>query len=260
MPLLWVEVDHPDGEARDAFAHVRIAPYARTLPWPDLLPPDVRRALVLRGCALLLGRPLSSANVATVDQCMASAPEGAVLMHANVLPPRDPRAVRLEYTLRPVDVLPYLEAVRWPGDPAPVREVLGWHSEDVVRSHALILTIVDGAVQPRISLEPHTTPYRPRAAWRQVFQRAVSDCGALPDKVAGLEGWLGRSAVDDPRLGWPGVITRGFDFKYVVGADGGLTSKVYLVWHTAFRVSAITQVADVPETPPPDAAPVSLSP
>ncbi|MFZ5475505.1 MAG: hypothetical protein ACOZNI_01915 [Myxococcota bacterium] len=237
MPQLWVEIDHPDGVARPAFAHVRVAPYA-----PDVAamrtPRSPREAwpLIEAGVAATAASRVSAESLRTLRAVCEAAPDTAVLMYVNAPASRGTDTVRCELAVRAEDLFPTLAAVGWPGDPAPVRALVEAFPAGDRAAFAVVWTITGGEIEPVLSLEPSVGAPGSPEAWRAVFAVALSRAGASEEKVRGLHRWVGCDRVDHPALGWPATLLRGFDYKLVVGADGRVRAKAYMLYHPRFRL------------------------
>lgn len=150
------------------------------------------------------------------------------LLSATRLVARGAAPTRLFVSLPPDAVLPFLDAIEWPGDHALVRR---WLPRVVPPWEPAFLQLeIDARVLPYLAIEPRQTAgaaaeLRERAATLD----ALVDAGlAAPERAAAVLAWLGqRPSPADPRV----VERRSFHLKLTLDPARPPAAKAYLGVH-----------------------------
>ncbi|GJG89791.1 hypothetical protein tb265_49720 [Gemmatimonadetes bacterium T265] len=160
-----------------------------------------RAALAEAAVAPLVRQPRPAASVGALRRCFTALPSAASVPYVGVLLPRGDDVVRVCVSgLDAPDIGPYLAAVRWPGPPDELHDVVRSLREEAhgpLPIIALLHLDVGTHVQPRIGVE-------------FAFDRRSQVRGAV-DELGFLDALVARSlcapASRDVLVRWPGCTT-----------------------------------------------------
>ncbi|WP_437818259.1 hypothetical protein [Sorangium sp. So ce1078] len=247
VPLLWLELDLPDVEARSPSVP---APY----PFPCIDPAlpggaaparsgeasGAREAseaseasagaaipeqagVIRRALALLLGEPVPPAVDGALLRCIARLPSSGRAVHVAPLAVRGSAAVRLVVAVAKGDVPGYLARIDWPGSIADIEVLLD--SMVPFTSHVSFHLDVGAAVEPMLGLEISYPVVDLR--WATVLDRLVALGACSPDERDAILAWP-ADARSWPGRAWPTRLRQGVMLKLVHRPGAPLEAKVYL--------------------------------
>ncbi|WP_437970527.1 hypothetical protein WMF04_15115 [Sorangium sp. So ce260] len=238
VPLLWLELDLPDVEARSP-------PVPAPYPFPCIDPalpggvaparpgeasaasagaaiPD-QAGVIRRALALLLGEPVPPAVDGALLRCIARLPSSGRAVHVAPLAVRGSAAVRLVVAVAKDDVPGYLARIDWPGSIADIEVLLD--SMVPFTSHVSFHLDVGAAVEPMLGLEISYPVVDLR--WATVLDRLVALGACSPDKRDAILAWP-ADARSWPGRGWPTRLRQGVMLKLVHRPGAPLEAKAYL--------------------------------
>lgn len=224
--VVWFEWDAPFRRpAPLAFPSVDARFWAPGPRPPRLLDP-IELALAGHRAAHGRGAPPERALLRRIVDALG--PDGR-LLSATRLTARGAAATRLFLSLPPGAVLPFLDAIEWPGDRARVarwlpRVVPPWEP-------AFLQLEVDARVLPYLAIEPRQSAGAPaELRERAATLAALVDAGlAAPERADAVLAWVGqRPAPAHPRA----VERRSFHLKLALDPTRPPVAKAYLGVHT----------------------------
>jgi len=210
---LWLEYDLPDDEPREPLVSICSQPDLLVAGWGDALHPSSQRALAataldhlapsappLRHGATACDseqsyfgeRELDELQHGLLDQLerLATAlPPGLGLSHLAPLWPRGERALRLTAYIPRTTVLPWLRAIRWPGDIRTAERLIELASPDWVLV-GIQVEVDERETRPYLAIElPVGTGGRRYDAMCTWLERAVAAGWCDADKVRAVAEW-----------------------------------------------------------------------
>ncbi len=228
MAMLWAEVDLPrDGVDLPPFAHLRLAPHHPTQATQPRVPNEEAMALVDDALPRMLGVPLAPASRAAVARALAVLPPSGRPMHVMATPARGTHDLKMDASLLRDEVIPWLDALDWPGDVADVLRVHRWFGEGRGRTSTQI--VLGDDVRAPLAMEY----YRPslpseNGDWRRFMGHLVDEGVAAAEPAEAALGWIGRSVLQGDE--WPLHVLRELEIKVVTDGRGQLRAKAYLSW------------------------------
>lgn len=212
-PVLWLEYDLPDDRPREPLVSVCTQPDLLEAGWGQPPHSSLQREIAAQALdqlvlgAALVGHGATSADIelrslgATsrdapqrglldqLERIAAELPRGLGLSHVAPLWPRGERALRLTAYIPQTTVLPWLRAIRWPGDRSTAERLVELASPDWVIVGVQV-EVGEAQTRPYIALElPVGVGGRRYAAMCAWLGRAVSAGWCDADKARAVTEW-----------------------------------------------------------------------
>lgn len=170
----------------------------------------------------LTGRPLSDTLNQTLLRCIDTLPRDALLFQMGAMLSREPAFVRICISrLGLNDVLPYLEAIGWDGDKAPLTNLLN-ELTPYLDTITVDLDLLENGIGPKIGLECAPKNEKVIDSWFTFLDYLVAQELCLPNKRDGLIAFAAPSKQADN-------IVRGLHhIKLVTQAGKPTKAKAYL--------------------------------
>ena len=176
-----------------------------------------------------VGREESPAERMAVEALFAALPEGAGCSHVGAFPMREPRALRVIFSMALREAADFLRRVGWRGDPDLVARLSG-DLDALLPRIGLTCDLDASGLRPRVGFELYRGPgwlRTPAADWHVLLDYLGERGLATPEKVQAFRRWPNRELL----FGEQGTLTllSGVNhFKLVLGGGDAMQAKAYV--------------------------------
>lgn len=230
-PVIWLEWDLSSADP-GPFSFACVDPGFPTGSAPPL-PVDQFLALCAETVQALSGRPATPAQLQALAQAHATLPETGRILHLAAVPHRDTAELRVHAQLPTHLLLPWLQQIGWPGDPADaaaMQALIGPDLPTVGVQWAIV-----GGVTAYLGLEAYSLELpTPGGYWHRFFDRLVGGGLADPARSLATLQWFGAETVRLPGEPFRCNLQRKFYVKLVSKPRQPLEAKAYLTLHPRF--------------------------
>ena len=178
--------------------------------------------LMTAALSAAVGREESPAERMAVEALFAALPEGAGCSHVGAFPMREPRALRVIFSMALREAADFLRRVGWRGDLDLVARLSG-DLDALLPRIGLACDLDASGLRPRVGFELYRGPgwlRTPAAGWHVLLDYLGERGLATPEKVQAFRRWPNRELL----FGEQGTLTllSGVNhFKLILGGGGG---------------------------------------